>query len=73
MGGKAPMQSPPSTMPDDVISASEKAEAKAEKERQALIGGKKKGMYGTILTTGKGVEEEATTSKTMLGGGTPMS
>ena len=25
-------------------------------------------MYGTILTTGEGVEEEATTSTSLLGG-----
>ena len=30
------------------------------------------GMYGTILTSGKGVEEEAATSKTMLGGSKPI-
>jgi len=30
---------------------------------------KKKGQYGTILTSGTGVEEEANTSKTVLGGG----
>lgn len=73
MGGKAKMQSPPAAMPEDVTTASEKAAAKAEGEKQALIGGKKKGMYGTILTSGKGVEEEASTSKTMLGGGMPLS
>ena len=68
MGGKAPMQSPPSSIPEDVVSASEKAAQSAEKEKEALIGSKRKGLYGTILTSGKGLEEDASTSKTMLGG-----
>ena len=29
---------------------------------------KKRGQYGTILTSGKGVEDEADTSQTLLGG-----
>ena len=33
-----------------------------------MIGTKKKGRYGTILTSGKGVEDEATTSSSLLGG-----
>tara|TARA_Y100001938_G_C8055372_1_gene414116 strand:- start:1267 stop:1488 length:222 start_codon:yes stop_codon:yes gene_type:complete len=73
MGGKAPMQSPPAALPTDVQDASAKAEAKVEKERQAMIGGKKKGMYGTILTGGTGVEDEVSTAKTMLGSGKPIS
>ena len=32
------------------------------------MGVKKKGQYGTILTSGKGVEEEADTSTSLLGG-----
>jgi len=34
-----------------------------------MLGSKKKGMYGTILTSGEGVTEEANTEKTVLGGG----
>lgn len=34
-----------------------------------MLGTKKKGMYGTILTSGTGDETEATTNKTVLGGG----
>ncbi len=67
MGGKAQPQMPPpvDTSVQDKVDASE---AKLEAEKQKAIGTKKKGMYGTILTTGKGVEEEATTSSSLLGG-----
>ena len=44
------------------------AEAKLEKERKRLLAGKAMGMQSTILTGGQGVEEEATTSRTLLGG-----
>ena len=67
MGGKSAPQMPPpvDTSVQDKVDASE---AKLEAEKQKAIGAKKKGMYGTILTTGKGVEEEATTSSSLLGG-----
>ena len=67
MGGKSQPQMPPpvDTSVQDKVDASE---AKLEAEKQKAIGAKKKGMYGTILTTGKGVEEEATTSSSLLGG-----
>ena len=59
------MPPPVDTSVQDKVDASE---AKLEAEKQKAIGAKKKGMYGTILTTGKGVEEEATTSSSLLGG-----
>ena len=67
MGGKAQPQMPPpvDTAVQDKVDASE---AKLAAEKEKAIGSKKKGMYGTILTTGKGVEEEATTSSSLLGG-----
>ena len=67
MGGKSQPQMPPpvDTSVQDKVDASE---AKLEAEKQKAIGTKKKGMYGTILTTGKGVEEEARTSSSLLGG-----
>ena len=67
MGGKSQPQMPPQvdTSVQDKVDASE---AKLEAEKEKAIGAKKKGMYGTILTTGKGVEEEATTSSSLLGG-----
>ena len=67
MGGKSAPQMPPpvDTSVQDKVDASE---AKLAAEKQKAIGAKKKGMDGTILTTGKGVEEEATTSSSLLGG-----
>lgn len=67
MGGKSQPQMPP-PIDNSVTEAADKAEAKLAKEKTAMIGTKKKGMYGTILTSGKGVEEEATTSQSLLGG-----
>jgi|TARA_R110002167_G_scaffold337638_1_gene545126 hypothetical protein len=67
MGGKMQPQMPP-PIDTAVSGAADKAEAKLEAEKTALIGSKKKGMYGTILTSGKGVEEEANTSSSLLGG-----
>ena len=66
MGGKAMPQMPPPM--DDVTDKTAEAEAKVEAERQKAIGTKRKGQYGTILTGGQGVTEEATTNKTLLGG-----
>ena len=67
MGGKAPMQQPPATDVETDAKLAE-SEAKLEKEKQGMLSSKKRGMYGTILTSGKGIEEDASTSKTMLGG-----
>lgn len=72
MGGKAPMQQPPATNVENDTKLAE-SEAKLEKEKAGMLSSKKRGMYGTILTGGQGVEEEASTSKTMLGGGNPLS
>ena len=66
------MQAPPTSFPEDVTAAEKRAEEQLAKEKEGMIGVKKKGMYGTILTSGKGVEEEAATSKTMLGGSKPI-
>ena len=38
-----------------------------------MMGAQKRGMYGTILPTGQGVQEEASTAKTLLGGSKPLS
>ena len=72
MGGKAKMQQPPATNVENDAKLAE-SEAKLEKEKAGMLSSKKRGMYGTILTSGQGVEEEASTSKTMLGGGNPLS
>ena len=44
-------------------------EAQAEAEKQKMLGSKRKGMYGTILTSGEGVEDDAEVGQTLLGGG----
>ena len=68
MGGKSQPQMPP-PVDQSVYDRTDKAEAEAAAEKDKLLGNHKKGMYGTILTSGEGVEEEAETSKTVLGGG----
>jgi len=59
---------PPPIEPE-IIDKTAEAEAKVAAEKEKMLGMKKKGQYGTILTSGTGVEEEANTSKTVLGGG----
>ena len=74
MGGgmKTPSMPSPQPMPeiDDKVAESE---AKLEAERQRMIALGKQGSYGTLLTTGEGVKEEAPVSQTLLGGKKPTS
>lgn len=67
MGGKPQAQMPPAvdTSVQDKLDASE---AKLASETSKALGVKRKGQYGTILTSGKGVTEEADTSGSLLGG-----
>ena len=68
MGGmKSPSMPMPQPMPeiDDKVAESE---AKLEAERQKMIALGKQGSYGTLLTSGEGVKEEAQTAQTLLGG-----
>lgn len=68
MGGKsAPVAMPPAvdTSVQDKLDTSE---AKLAAETSKAMSLKKKGQYGTILTSGKGIEEEADTSTSLLGG-----
>ena len=67
MGGKSQPQMPP-PVDTRLEDSAAKAEAKLVAEKKKMIGTKKKGMYGTIMTGGEGVEEEATTSQSLLGG-----
>ena len=69
MGGKSQPQMPP-PVEQSVYDRTDQAEAEAAKEKEKMLGTKKKGMYGTILTSGEGVEDEANVQKTVLGGGT---
>ena len=68
MGGKSQPQMPP-PVDQSVYDRTDKAEAEAAAEKEKMLGSKKKGMYGTILTSGEGVEDDAEASKTVLGGG----
>jgi len=68
MGMKSAPQMPPPIEPE-IIDKTAEAEAKVAAEKEKMLGMKKKGQYETILTSGTGVEEEANTSKTVLGGG----
>jgi len=69
MGMKSqPQQMPPPVVETSVQDKVDASEAALEAEKQKALGAKRKGMYGTILTSGQGVEEEAATSKTLLGG-----
>jgi|TARA_R100000234_G_scaffold119856_1_gene104046 hypothetical protein len=52
----------------ELLEREKQAEAELAKEKKRLIAGKAMGMQSTILTGGQGVEEEATTSRTLLGG-----
>ena len=67
MGGKSAPQMPP-PVDNQAETAAAEADAKLEAEKKKMMGTKKKGMYGTIMTDGQGVEEEATTSTSLLGG-----
>ena len=67
MGMKPKVQMPPAIDPE--IKAKElAAEAKLGKEKKKMTSLASSGRYGTILTGGAGVTEEAETSATLLGG-----
>ena len=67
MGMKPKVQMPPPFDPE--IKAKEKAaEEKLKKEKKKMTSLASSGNYGTILTGGAGIEEEAETSTTLLGG-----
>ena len=67
MGMKSSPQMPP-PIDKSVIDRTAEKEAKLEVEKNKMLATKKKGQYGTVLTSGMGVEEEANTGKTALGG-----
>ena len=69
MGGKMQPQVPmPPAVDTSVQDKMDASDAKLAAEKSKSIGMKKKGQYGTILTSGKGIEEEADTSTSLLGG-----
>ena len=57
----------PSVDPE-VVAKKKESEVKLEKEKKKITQLASSGNYGTILTSGSGVTEEAETSQTMLGG-----
>jgi hypothetical protein len=68
MGGKAAAVPMPPAVDTSVQDKLDASESKLAGEKSKSLGIKKKGQYGTILTSGKGVEEEADTSGSLLGG-----
>ena len=66
MGLKAPVMPPPPPVDTSVQDKMDASEAKLEAEKKKAIGLRKKGMGGTILTGGQGVEEEAKTAASSL-------
>ena len=66
MGLKAPKMPEPPPIDTSVQDKMAASEAKLEAEKKKAIGLRKKGMGGTILTGGQGVEEEAKTAATSL-------
>ena len=67
MGMKPKVQKPPAIDPE-VVAKKKESEVKLEKEKKKITQLASSGNYGTILTGGSGVTEEAETSQTMLGG-----
>ena len=67
MGMKPKVQMPPAIDPD-VVAKKKESELKLEKDKKKMTQLASSGRYGTILTGGAGVTEEAETSATLLGG-----
>jgi|TARA_R100001082_G_C4268684_1_gene118744 hypothetical protein len=66
MGAKVPKMPPPPAVDPEVATKEAESAAKLEAEKKKAISLRKKGMGGTILTGGQGVEEEAKTAATSL-------
>jgi hypothetical protein len=66
MGAKVPTMPLPPPVDPEVATKEAESTAKLEAEKKKAIGLRKKGMGGTILTGGQGVEEEAQTGKSVL-------
>ena len=67
MGMKPKVQMPPAIDPE-IVKKEKAAEEKLGKEKKKLTQLASLGQYGTIMTGGAGVTEEAETSATLLGG-----
>ncbi len=66
MGLKAPVMPSPPPVDTSVQDKMDASEAKLEAEKRKAIGLRKKGMGGTILTSGEGVTDEAKTVSSSL-------
>ena len=58
----------PPPIDQDILAKEREAEAKFEAEKAKSLRVAKRGRMGTILTSGMGIEEEASTAKSLLGG-----
>lgn len=67
MGMKSSPAMPP-PVDTSVTDRTAEKEAAVADEKKKMLAVKKKGAGATILTSGMGVDEEAETKKTMLGG-----
>jgi len=66
MGLKAPKMPEPPPVDTSVQDKMAASEAKLAAEKKKAIGLRKKGMGGTIMTSGEGVTEEAQIGKSIL-------
>ena len=67
MGMKPKIAKPP-PIDQDILAKEREAEAKFEAEKAKSLRIARTGRMGTILTSGMGIEEDAPTAKTRLGG-----
>ena len=67
MGMKPKIAAPP-PIDQDMLAKRDAEERELEEERQKVLRVGRAGRAGTILTGGMGVEEEAPTAKSLLGG-----
>ena len=70
MGGKkAPSVPPPPPVDTSIQDKAREEEAKVAAEKEKMLRTKSTGRYGTILTSGKGLEEEADSARSTMGSG----
>jgi len=67
MGMKPKIAKPP-PIDQDILAKEREAETKLEAEKAKSLRIARTGRMGTILTSGMGVEEDAPTAKSLLGG-----
>jgi len=71
MGGKSQPSTPPPPATDtSVQDKAAKEEAALKAERDKMLRTARTGRYGTILTSGKGLEEESDSARSTMGSGT---